>query len=79
MSPEKIRMSPENQWLVQMYTEIVPFFGDMLVFRGVSLFVLLRLMVQKSCVHQLRLVGSFFPMIYDRFSYESQVGFSPDF
>ena len=29
-------MSPENQWLEDVFpTKIVPFYGDMLVFRGV--------------------------------------------
>ena len=35
-SPENERMSPENQWLEDVFPiEIVPFLGDMLVFRGV--------------------------------------------
>ena len=37
--PKNERMSPENQWLVQMYflLKIVPFKETLLVFRGVVL------------------------------------------
>ena len=35
-TPLKTNVSPENQWLEDVFpTEIVPFLGDMLVFRGV--------------------------------------------
>ena len=35
-TPLKTNMSPENQWLEDVFpTEIVPFSGDMLVFGGV--------------------------------------------
>ena len=37
-TPLKTNMSPENQWLEDVFpTEILLFLGDMLVFRGVSL------------------------------------------
>ena len=37
VTPLKTNMSPKNQWLEDAFPiEIVPFFGDMLVFGGVS-------------------------------------------
>ena len=35
ITPLKTNIAPENQWLEDVFpTEIVPFFGDMLVFGG---------------------------------------------
>ena len=40
VTPLKTNMSPENQWLEDVFpTEIVPFLGDMLVFGSVSHFL----------------------------------------
>ena len=48
-TPLKTNMSPENQWLEDVFpTEIVPFLGDMLVFGGVSHFYVMMCSLKSS-------------------------------
>ena len=52
-------MSPENQWLEDVFPiEIVPFFGDMLVFGGGKIWVLGMIVICQKSV-QMESTGQF--------------------